>query len=112
MAAAITLKDRQCAKPLLPGCKMPGTAKRKTSSQTVTPSGCFFSPRAPAVNTHRKMRRIMQWKNKLLCAAFNEVTGGLSGIAAKFAALKEQSPELYRQSLLIGKTSNYLSSSI
>lgn len=105
MAAAITLKDRSMRKAFTAGLQNAGYSEEEdffTDGNTVRL--LFSSPRTPQPSTRtEKMRRIMQWTNKLLCAAFNEVTGGLSGIAAKFAALKEQSPELYRQSLLIGK---------
>ncbi|MHB8064661.1 MAG: DUF4474 domain-containing protein, partial [Ruminiclostridium sp.] len=47
---------------------------------------------------------IVQDRNKKFCEQYQLITQGYSNISDKIAAVKEQSPDLYKEVLNIGKT--------
>lgn len=70
-----------------------------------TVSFTFDVPHTPQPMTRTpETDRLLQEKNRLLCEMYREVTGPYSSIQDKVKAVEEQSPEIYRKILAIGKT--------
>lgn len=54
--------------------------------------------RSPATDS------VVQKRNKLFCDTYQSITGGFSNLSDKLTAVKEQSPELYKEIMNFGKS--------
>lgn len=75
-----------------------GTAVKLRFNKTHTPQPLSRTPEADL---------LMQWKNKLLCDKFMEITAPYKTFPDKMKAILKQAPELYDKIIKIVKTKHY-----
>lgn len=111
MHLSITLKDREMVTAFVNALIGVGYNRRELSIYGNTVMLKFKTPKTKQPYTRTKETDdIIQRKNKLLCDAYQEVTKPYKNLPDKLKAVKENSPELYRKLLKLGRTINLTSS--
>jgi len=96
MDVRITLKNQEMAKAFVAALKKAGYLDKDINIADNTVSFYFDKPHTPQPLTREKnFEGIIQWKNKLMCDTYQEITKGYDDINDKLNALKEQAPWIY-----------------
>ena len=96
MDVSITLKDQDMVKAFVGALRKIGYLDIEIVDNTV--NFYFDKPHTPQPLTREKnFVSIIQWKNKLMCDKYQEITKGYNDINDKIAAVKEQAPEIYNK---------------
>jgi len=96
MDVSITLKGQDMVEAFVGALKKAGYLDKDINIVDNTVSFHFDKPHAPQPLTREKnFEGIIQWKNKLMCDTYQEITEGYNDINDKLNALKEQAPWIY-----------------
>lgn len=107
MYANITLKNQEMRDSFAEGLKRAGYSGREFSINHNTVNILFDKPHTPQpLMRIKELERITQAKNKLLCDKYKEITSGYKDISEKLKAVREQSPQLYKSAIALGKPRN------
>lgn len=105
MDISITLKDPDMLEAFLAGLRNAGYADDEFGIEGTTVNFTFAAPHSHQPLTRTKLSdKIIQRKNKLLCDAYEKITGPYPTVPEKVKALEEKSPEIYRRFIEIGST--------
>ena len=98
MKVNITLKDEEMRDAFVAALKNTGYLDTDIDINWTTVSFTFDKPRTPQPLTREKnFVSIIQWKNKLMCDTYQQITEGYNDINDKLNAIKEQAPALYKK---------------
>jgi len=104
MEVSITLKSEEMARAYVDALKKAGYLDGEITVEGAKVSFIFDEPRTPQPLTRAKaFERLIQWKNKLMCDKYQEVTEGYNDINDKINAIKERSPKLYKKIMHLRK---------
>ncbi len=106
MYANITLKNKEMRDRFAEGLKKAGYDKEINIYQN-TVSILFDKPHSPQpLMRIKELEHITQQKNKFLCDKYKELTAGYKDISYKLTAVRENSPELFKSAIALGKPRN------
>lgn len=98
MDVNINFKDEAMAKAYVNALMKAGYLGKEITLDGSSVSFCFDKPRTRQPLTREKtFESIIQWKNKLMCDKYQEITKGYNNVNDKLNALKEQAPYLYNK---------------
>jgi hypothetical protein len=102
---SITLKDEEMLKAFVKGLKKAGYSDGEMTIEDYTISLIYDKPHTvqPATRTPEG-DLIIQWKNKLLCEKYNEITKHYDNFPDQVKAIYNEAPELYEKIINIDKT--------
>lgn len=104
MRISITLKDKEMLNAYLKGLTNAGYNKNEILVNGTTVDVRFTNPRTPQPSTRtRDTDMIIQRKNRMLCKMYEDITKPYDNFPDKMNALREQSPDLYKEVLKMGK---------
>jgi hypothetical protein len=107
MHISITLKDKEMLTAFVNSLIRIGYSKKELAIYGTTVVFKFKTPKTQQPYTRtKKTDAIIQEKNKLLCDMYQEVTKPYKTFPDKVKAIKENSPELYRELLRVGRSIN------
>ena len=104
MEVNITFKNSRMAQAYVDALKRAGYLEDDITVEGSKVSFIFDEPHTPQPLTRYKpFERLIQWKNKLMCDTYQEVTEGYNDINDKLNAIKEQEPKLYKKIMHLRK---------
>ena len=110
MNVSITLKDFIMRDAFVKALKDVGYIKEEIFINGSTVSFRFNKPRTPQPNTRiEELDWITQRKNEILCDKYEEITKGYDNFPDKMKAIQNNSPEIYKKIINMGKSKELLS---
>ncbi len=104
----ITLKDKVMLNEFVKGLKNAGYLENEIIIKENTVSLKFDKPRSSQpLSRTIETDAIIQWKNKLLCDKYQEITKPYDNFPDKILAIQEQAPKLYEEVINIVKTKQF-----
>ncbi|SDH06727.1 DUF4474 domain-containing protein [Desulfosporosinus hippei] len=100
----INLKNRLMRDAFIAGLYNAGYSKADLTINGNSVSFLYATPHSEQPVTRTVATdRIIQRKNELFCAKYQEITQGLDNLQDRVAAIEEQAPELYQKIIKMGK---------
>ena len=102
---SITLKDAAMRKAFVSGLQKAGYAANEFTVDGNTVNFTFTKPHTRQPYTRTPVTdAVIQYKNKLLCAKFQEITKDYPNLLDKLKVLEKESPEMYGRTIKFGRT--------